>query len=78
MDTSCRYGELGRVQSHDGPIRHRKCGYILMMDQSDAPSSMGAPPPHRAEASRGEPGAHAGGGVPAVHLRHVMLMSRSS
>eukprot|EP00976_Prorocentrum_cordatum_P045733 923810-Prorocentrum_minimum.AAC.1 len=24
---------------HDGPIRGRKCGYILMMDQSDAGSA---------------------------------------
>eukprot|EP00976_Prorocentrum_cordatum_P059543 1175544-Prorocentrum_minimum.AAC.2 len=26
------------VYSHDGPIRHRKRGYILTMDQSDAGS----------------------------------------
>eukprot|EP00959_Pyramimonas_sp_CCMP1952_P154214 3226368-Pyramimonas_sp.AAC.1 len=28
-----------RVYSHDGPIRHRKRGYILVMDQLDAGSA---------------------------------------
>eukprot|EP00959_Pyramimonas_sp_CCMP1952_P318940 6673010-Pyramimonas_sp.AAC.2 len=28
-----------RVYSHDGPIRHRKRGYILTMDQSGAGSA---------------------------------------
>eukprot|EP00976_Prorocentrum_cordatum_P053629 1082026-Prorocentrum_minimum.AAC.5 len=27
------------VYSHAGPIRHRKCGYILMPDQSDTGSA---------------------------------------
>eukprot|EP00976_Prorocentrum_cordatum_P073505 1181122-Prorocentrum_minimum.AAC.1 len=28
-----------RVYSHDGPIRRRKCGYVLTTDQSDAGSA---------------------------------------